>query len=188
VLNLWVVDGFEEASRSERREIVGGTEEFVRTVTHELKNPLGAAELALQMLEDEEIMTSPAERERYRKMVVRNLKRGRVLLDDLRMRALPDLGFAPSWEWIPLTEVLQDVFAEVLPTAETQGVRLHADDIPTSWEVPAREAKLVLMNLVWNAGRYSDPINGGLLLWAVEADRVSSREPLEQFREGLGWG
>jgi signal transduction histidine kinase len=157
LLTLSIVDAYEEKSRRERRELRGRVEEFVRTLSHELKNPLGAAEIALQMLEDEEMVANPGERERYREMVARNVKRGRVLIDDLRARALPDLGFAASEEWVPLPSVLQDVIAEVLPTAEGQGVRLRADDVPGSWAVPTREAKLVVMNLVWNAVKYSDP-------------------------------
>jgi signal transduction histidine kinase len=156
LLTLCIVDAYEEGSRKERRELRGRVEEFVRTLAHELKNPLGAAEIALQMLEDEEVVSSQVERERYREMVARNLKRGRGLIDDLRARALPDLGFAAAQAWVPLRSLLQDVIAEVLPTAEGRGVRLRMDDVPDGWRAPAREAKLIMMNLVWNAVKYSD--------------------------------
>ncbi len=152
-----ILHAFEEANRKELPEVRGHVEEFVRTLSHEIKNPLGAAEIAAQMLLDDEAAPAEADRQRYAEMIVRNLERGHALIAEMRERALPDLSFTPSEAQVPLASVLDDVFSEVLRAAEGKGVRLEIASVPDQLLVHAHNARLVLMNLTWNGVKYSDP-------------------------------
>lgn len=152
-----VATAYERAARSESREARGAMEEFVQTLSHELKNPLGAAELAAQMLVDAEIVSNPGEIGKYAEMIARNVRRGRALLDQMRDRVLLGSEALGSEEWVPLREVVDDVLHEVLPAAVEQDVFIALDELPRHLEVLGPAMRLVLMNLVWNAVKYSDP-------------------------------
>jgi signal transduction histidine kinase len=145
-----------ERRRSDEAERI---EEFVRSLSHEMKNPLGAAENGLQMLREEEIARNPTERERFLELALRNLQRAFDLLEDLRARALansPDSAVPPR-ERVPVQQVLDQVRLEVGPAAEARGVRVEMPNIADAARIDASAGALILMNLVWNAVKYSDP-------------------------------
>jgi signal transduction histidine kinase len=62
----------------------GANEEFQRRVAHDLKNPLGAAKGALELLLDPDTLPGDAEREKMLRLALRNVERALRLLDDLR--------------------------------------------------------------------------------------------------------
>lgn len=70
-------------------------DEFRRVVAHELKNPLGAAKGALELLLDAETLPDEADRDRMLKLALRNVERALQLLDDLR-KPPPQTGAAGS--------------------------------------------------------------------------------------------
>jgi signal transduction histidine kinase len=155
---LWADLDREERERRRLNE-AERIEEFVRSISHELKNPLGAAENGLQMLREEEIARSPAERERFLELALRNLRRAFDLLADLRARALassPDRAVSPR-EWVPIQRVLQQVRLEVGPAAKARGVRIEMPELGDTVRIDGSAGALILMNLVWNAVKYSDP-------------------------------
>jgi signal transduction histidine kinase len=67
-------------------------EEFSRDVAHELKNPLGAARGALELLLDPEAPVAAAEQQKMLELALRNVQRALALLDDLRAGARDDAG------------------------------------------------------------------------------------------------
>lgn len=151
------VGTFEEEADRHAAELSDRLDSFVRTLSHELKNPLGAALSAAELLEDPGFRQDEAQAEKFIRLAVRNLKRIQALIEDLRTLALKgDPGTAAAR--VPLVEVTHDVLAEVQTAAARKRVRLEVDEgaIPDR-EVDGARLTLVLMNLVWNAIHYSDP-------------------------------
>jgi signal transduction histidine kinase len=59
-------------------------EEYWRRMAHELKNPLGAAKGALDLLLDPADMVAAAERQKMLELALRNVERALALLDEAR--------------------------------------------------------------------------------------------------------
>jgi nitrogen-specific signal transduction histidine kinase len=68
-----------------------GAIEYTRALAHELKNPLGAAKGALELVLDPEVLDNAAEREHMTRLALRNVERALALVDDLRKKS----GVAP---------------------------------------------------------------------------------------------
>jgi signal transduction histidine kinase len=62
-------------------------ETFARTIAHELKNPLGAARGAAELLSTGEGLETAEDRARFAQLVLRNVNRALELLDDVRSMA-----------------------------------------------------------------------------------------------------
>lgn len=62
-------------------------EAFARNIAHELKNPLGAARGAAEMLASGEGLDSDEDRTRFAELVLRNINRALDLLEDVRAMA-----------------------------------------------------------------------------------------------------
>lgn len=151
------VGTYEEEAERYAAELSDRLDSFVRTLSHELKNPLGAALSAAELLADPAFRTDAAQAEKFTRLALRNLKRIDALIEDLRTLALKA---APATEApsVSLAEVAHDVLAEVQTAAYRKQVRLEVDEdaIPDR-AVDGARLTLVLMNLVWNAINYSDP-------------------------------
>lgn len=146
----------EDAARA-RRELAGTLEIFTRTLAHELKNPIGAAEGAAQMLLDEVVVSDARQRRRFAEMVVRNLHRATELVNDLRLLVTAQTGEKEAGRPRSLGTILGDVCHEVTDAARERAVEVTlVDPIPDA-RVDSARTTLVLMNLVWNAIKYSDP-------------------------------
>jgi signal transduction histidine kinase len=61
-----------------------GSDEFVRRLAHDLKNPLGTAKGAAETLIDESALESADQRRQFAEIVIRNLDRAVQLIDDAR--------------------------------------------------------------------------------------------------------
>jgi signal transduction histidine kinase len=145
----------EEAAR-ERRDLSGTVEVFTRTLAHEIKNPLGAAAGAAQMILDDVIGSDEAQRQRFAELITRNVRRATELVNDLRalvaIRAGGDRPPRPQ----PLRCIVDDVLHEVEGAADEQGVVLAvAEPLPEA-TVDGARVSLILMNLTWNAIKYAD--------------------------------
>ncbi|HEV2735164.1 MAG TPA: sensor histidine kinase [Longimicrobiaceae bacterium] len=131
--------------------------EFAETLMHQLKTPLGAAEGAALLLENDEITSDPAERRRFAGMIQRNLSRARTVVDDVRALALAQLAQARAGRFLKVAEVVGEVLAEVRPLAEESGVRLEVQEPVPDLVVDASRVEIVLHNLIGNAVKYADP-------------------------------
>jgi signal transduction histidine kinase len=131
--------------------------DFADVLIHQLKTPLGAAEGAALLLENEEMAGEPEERRRFAAIVQRNLHRARNAVDDVRRIALSRGASAPAGRQASLRQVLDDVLQELREHAAARGVHLHVDGPPPDVLVDASRVELVLVNLVGNAIKYSDP-------------------------------
>lgn len=131
--------------------------QFTEMLMHQLKTPLGAAEGAALLLENEEITSDPEERRRFAVLIRRNLSRARTVVDDVRALALAELAQARAGRFLQIEEVFGEVLAEVRPLVEEGGVRIDVQEPVPDLVVDASRVELVLLNLISNAAKYADP-------------------------------
>jgi len=174
-----------EESTRERRELAGMLDVFTRTMSHELKNPIGAASGGAQMLLDDAIGADPAQRRRFAELITRNLARAHDLVNDLRALIATRTGADSAARLLPLRRIVDDVFYEVRGAADDKGVQLTVIEPFPEPTVDARRVSLVLMNLVWNAVKYADSAKPAR--WVhVEAHRADGGWQCSVADNGLG--
>jgi signal transduction histidine kinase len=135
----------------EREDRLSG---FNRMVTHELKNRVGAAENAAQLLKDKGADQTPEEQERFAGMVAKNLETiGRILEDLDRFSRVYQEGVL-SERYEPLPDIVTRVLEELRDFTETRRVRVEVASNLHAILVPAAAVELALRNLVTNAAKY----------------------------------
>jgi signal transduction histidine kinase len=168
-------EGFRD--RRERARLLGG---FGRDLAHELRNRLAAAEASLQILErdltrppaadaaeprPDEPPAAPAsgaalsERsQRALKTLASALRRIKGVADDVHALAIAqgsDEG--AQGRRLALRSLLVDTLEELSSLAEERSVRIEIVEPIPEVQVDATRVELVLINLVGNAIKYSDP-------------------------------
>ena len=125
---------------------------FVATLTHDLRNPIGAVKMALELLTDE--ITVTQEVSSLLEIMGRNLERSETMLHDLldsnRVKSGRKLPLAV--EPCNLTHLVKMILAEML-AVHGQGCILKAqDDVRGYWSTD--RLRRVIGNLVDNAIKY----------------------------------
>jgi signal transduction histidine kinase len=129
---------------------------FADMLSHELNTPLNAAGVTAQLLEyTNEIVTSDEAR-RLVTLIRRNLARADAIMRDVRTVALSH-GQQQAGAVRSFGQVLGSVLTEVHDELVREGVRLDIEEPVADVRVDAARVKLILVNLVRNAIRYSDP-------------------------------
>jgi signal transduction histidine kinase len=128
---------------------------FNRTVTHELKNRIGAVLGAGQLLEDPDISADPERRARFAAMVVQNAEGMQDVLQNLLELSKMDSD-ARHQRNVPLPRVAAEVCRQLREMSSSRNVRVVIEDMPDV-EVNAGAIELCLTNYVSNAIKYSDP-------------------------------
>lgn len=129
---------------------------FSRLISHEIRQPLGV----LQVLS--RAITVP-EGDHETAALVQSLERNVVHLGDVatKLERLTRLTRRPEGlpheDVIDFTRLAADVVEQLRPMAEARGVTVEVDDNLPSLVTDAGRAELVLVNLVANAIKYSDP-------------------------------
>jgi signal transduction histidine kinase len=131
--------------------------EFAELLIHQLKTPVGAAEGAALLLENEEMTSDPAERRRFAVLIRRNLSRARTVVDDVQALALAQLAQAKAGRFLRMGEVLGEVLMEIKPLVEQSGVRIEVQEPIPDLVVDASRLEIILLNLISNAAKYADP-------------------------------
>jgi signal transduction histidine kinase len=130
-------------------------ENFNRMVSHELRQPIGALQFAIKLAESQD---DPTLRADYRDVIDRNLTRLVRLTDQLAMmsRLKPNTDTAQT-QHLALGIVAREVARQLRDMAARREVEIRiADDLPAI-EVDVAAVELILVNLVSNAIKYSDP-------------------------------
>ncbi|HVE79293.1 MAG TPA: HAMP domain-containing sensor histidine kinase, partial [Gemmatimonadaceae bacterium] len=151
---------------AEREERLRG---FNRAVTHELKNRIGAAMGAAQILEMEAV--GEAERRKLVDVVLRNVVSMRGVLDNLLELSRTDVDTRQQRR-VLLPQVVAEACRQVRDLARAEGVELRLGELPAV-EVPAAAVELALTNFLSNAIKYADPTKAER--WAEVRGRVVSR-------------
>jgi len=151
--------------------------EFLANVAHELRTPLSYIRGYTQALA-EGLVSDPAERERYQRIVQDEAVRVGHLVDDLMDMAQMDEG-QMAFDLIPLDlrVPVEQAAATVRPRAEEKGVSLEID-LPANLPQPQADGgrmQQVLFNLMDNALRHT-PAGGRIRVTATAAaDGVTLR-------------
>ena len=164
-----------DASEERQREITKVTESrtrLIRGFTHDVKNPLGAADGYLALMEDGVIGTlDPAQRDtvaRVRRSIHTALTLIGQLLDLARAEAGQlDLQRLPT----QVEELAREIAEEYRAQAEAKRQELHlavAGEVPSIVSDPLRVAQIIA-NLVSNAVKYT-PAGGRIALAIHHAD------------------
>lgn len=157
-------------------------EEFVATVTHELRTPLAAIKLHAQTLERNNV--SAAERDRSMGFILQEAERMESLVEDvLESSRLVARRKRLELEPVALNDFFRRYTAEAAARMENRGVHF-ASRLETNAVVLATEdaLKRLLDNLVENAVRFSEP--GGEVRCRVRD--VGSRAVIEIEDDGVG--
>lgn len=140
-----------EQSVREREERLRG---FNRAISHELKNRMGAAGGAAEMLQEEWIAGDPAQVKKFASMIRRNVGAMQETLQTLVELSKMDPGSTHERN-VLLPDVAAEVKRQLRDFAESRQVRIEIADLPPV-EVPAATLELALSNYVTNAIKYRD--------------------------------
>ena len=147
-------------------------DEFLATLAHELRNPLGALSSAAQLLA--KASDDPAVAGKAREIVHRQVDHMARLLDDLLDVSRITHGFLPlRMERLNVVDAIHAAVETVWPQIEAKGHRLELHAPSEALHVDADHIRLgqVIGNLLSNAAKYTDA--GGVL-------EVSARQEGDQ--------
>jgi len=148
---------------------------FNRALTHELRNRIGAALGAAQIMEMAEI--DDGQRQRLNDVVLRNVESMRVVLDNLLVLTGIRLD-SRHQRHVQLPEAAQEAARQVRAAARARSVVIRIDPMLPPVEVSAAAVELCLTNLLANAIKYSDP--------AASERWVEVRGRVEPSEDGQG--
>ena len=127
---------------------------FNRALTHELRNRIGAAMGAAQIMEMPDI--ADAERHRLNGVILRNMESMRGVLDNLLVLTGIPIDTRQQ-RHVRLPEAAQEAARQVRAAARARKVEVRIDPLLPAVEVSAAAVELCLTNLLANAIKYSDP-------------------------------
>lgn len=166
---------------AQAEEALRARDDFLAVAAHELRSPLHALALRIEMLERmAEQGAQPqlySELKRTRRSVDRYVRRAVTLLDLSRLHAG---ALHPAATWVEVHEVVRSVLEDHREEARFHGATLHADvppDLCGWWDPHMLEQ--ILVNLVSNAIKYG---NGSPVL--VRAARVEPASALFEVADG----
>lgn len=142
------------------RQRVGEREEqlrsFNRTVSHEMKNRIGAVLGAAQMLTEDWIQEDPAQRGRFVEITLTNAEAMQGILEDLLALSRTDQD-ARQQRNVLLPEAVNEVVRQLRAMAEAAEVEIRITPALPGVEVNAAAIELCLGNYLSNAIKYSNP-------------------------------
>ena len=153
---------------SELREAGRRKDEFIATLAHELRNPLAPVRNAVHILQHEAEGTRA---QRARDIIARQVKVMARLVDDLMDISRINRGHIElRLERIDLATVIQQALEAGRPFVEEGGHALVLDipKEPLPIDVDPTRLSQVLVNLLANAAKYTDP--GGRIELGVQRD------------------
>jgi len=132
-------------------------ESFNRLVSHELRQPLGTLQFSLRLLRSS-VADDASKRDRLLEIGATATHRLVDLTRQLEQVArLQNRGDDPGRQDVDLSALCREVARQLKEMADNRGVTIRtADDLPMLVTDMAR-LELILMNLVSNAIKYSDP-------------------------------
>ena len=131
---------------------------FNRMASHELRTPLGTLLFAAAALDQPSVRSDPERLSRVTEAIRGNTQRLARLVENLqRIVRLAESPDAPNLQQIDVGVLAADIRAQIEDMAAARGVSVRiAEGLPKLVVDPAR-LELVLINLVSNAIKYSDP-------------------------------
>lgn len=133
----------------------GQLRSFGRLVSHEMRQPLGVLQVLTRLLQDER-----TDRQRLVSALGRNVDRLGELLGKLeRLTRLADQpDGAPNDQVVDLGAIARDVAGQLNEMAAARDVQVDVAEALPRLHADAGRVELVLVNLIANAVKYSDPL------------------------------
>ena len=160
---------------------------FNRALTHELRNRIGAAMGAAQIMEMPDV--DETERQRLNGVVLRNVEGMRGVLDNLLVLTGVPVE-SRQQRHVHLPEAAQEAARQVRAAARARSVVIRIDPELPDVEVSAAAVELCLTNLLANAIKYSD--HGAAERWVevrgrlVMTDDVPGEVIVQVVDNGIG--
>lgn len=127
-------------------------------VTHELRQPLGIFQFAIKLLSAEETWRDRGKRDRIVATAERNVTRMNETLGKLVAVSRSGEGTESALvQRVELAAVTRDVIDQLREMADTHGVDVRVAGPLPAVTIDAARLELVLVNLISNAIKYSDP-------------------------------
>jgi signal transduction histidine kinase len=158
---------------------------LLRLVSHELRTPLGALQLQLERLSGEHRGPLNEAQQQLIVRMRRSLARLTDTIQSLLEYARIESGRLDLFvETFDLRELAQSVVDDFTAHAEAKGLRLRlsGSEQPEAFATDARLLRLVLVNLVSNALKFTDL---GEITLAVESDAESCRLQVQDTGPGI---
>jgi two-component system phosphate regulon sensor histidine kinase PhoR len=147
------------------KELARMKDEFVNSVSHELKTPLTSIGAYSEMLADDDHLTDQARRKFARIIQEQTYRLDRLINDMLNISRIESGTWKVHWEQLDLGQIAEDVITTISPQAQDKDIRLEligrkeTDDEPEQAQVSAWGDRDMIfqavMNLVSNAIKYS---------------------------------
>jgi signal transduction histidine kinase len=156
---------------------------FSRLVSHEIRQPLGVLQVLTRVLP---VPDGDTESLRLRETLDRNVSRlGSVagMLERLARLTRPDN--APNEQHVELSSLVRDVSRQLADMADSRGVSFVIDEQLPSFVGDAGRLELVMMNLLANAVKYSDPVKSARVV-RVEYDPAAGHPRVCVRDNGIG--
>jgi signal transduction histidine kinase len=152
------IDTFVSEYTSALEERNDRIQRFNRFASHELRSPIGTLMFAGSLLGMDNVLSDPQHVAKVASTVRSNTERLSRLLDNLqRLTRLTDILDLPNRQQIDLVVAAEEVARQLEDMAISKGVRIRVAVGPHSLTVDAARLELILLNLVSNAIKYSDP-------------------------------
>jgi len=151
-------------------------ESFNRMVSHELRQPLGTLMYAVPLLRAETARGDTARQDHFLKVMERNILKLTQLMEQLEVlsRLRTDQADTPGVQTTEVATVAWEVARQLREMADARDVQIQiAEPLPVLVIDMAR-LELILMNLISNAIKYSDPEKAHRL---VTVETASSADP-----------
>jgi signal transduction histidine kinase len=148
-----------ERQRTELEKVTESRTRLMRGFSHDVKNPIGAADGYMQLLEDELMGPLTAQQSASIARARRSLAQALRLIDDLLELARAERAqLDVKRESVNLSELARDTAEEFRAQAEQKGLALELDQSADGVVVESDPARVrqVLSNLVSNAVKYTD--------------------------------
>lgn len=184
VLQQHTVDAFVTRFTETIERQTSQLRDFSRLVSHEIRQPLGVLQVLSRV-----IPVAPGEPEAPRLM--QTLERNVVRLADVagKLERLARLtrraDASPSEQVVDLTTLADDVGAQLADMADARGVQIVIEPGLPAFVADAGRVELVLMNLIANAVKYSDPAKPERMVW-VRPGRADGRVSVTVVDNGIG--
>jgi signal transduction histidine kinase len=157
-----------ERAFARERALEASRRELITAVSHDLRTPLATTRAMVEALADQ-VVSDPADVQRYLKLILQETRHLSRLIDDLFELSQIDSGaLRLRCVAIDLVELVSETTAAYQMAAAEHGLRLEEESVPSSLtvQVDAERLQRVLRNLLDNALRHTPP--GGLVQVQVQ--------------------
>jgi signal transduction histidine kinase len=156
---------------------------FSRLVSHEIRQPLGVLQVLTRVLP---VPEGDNDALRLRDTLDRNVGRlGEVAGMLERLARLSRSDNAPNEQRVELTALVRDVASQLSDMAQSRGVSFVIDEQLPALVIDAGRLELVMMNLLANAVKYSDPAKPSRVVH-VDCDATAPRPRVCVRDNGIG--